>query len=260
MFHSFPHARGGVPISDVLKNVFIHVFPTHVGVYLCFIYMVLPRVSFPHARGGVPKNGSGPSMKLRFPHARGGVPVAPTLCQPQSNVFPTHVGVYLSFEILRKRLLRFPHARGGVPPGQSTRRPNAEVFPTHVGVPIRRVYHRATGCFPTRGSVPELSSYSGGCTCFPHVGWPSPMIRAAFRRGFSHAWGVPLKFTDLFMGVFPTHVGTTEGASSPSPAGVSPRVRWLATAQVESPRSNNCFPTRGVCVHAWADRVREFPH
>ena len=110
------------------------VFPTHVGVYLEII-LLLVKIT-------------------RFPHARGGVPDSPLECTWGEIVFPTHVGVYLCENRMHKKEYSFPHARGGVPFYYSRKlskylfsprtwgctyidgywESKKYVFPTHVGV------------------------------------------------------------------------------------------------------------------------------
>ena len=70
---SFPHTRGGEPVTRVLWRIGPRVFPTRVGVNL---------------------NTSGLSgLLFCFPHTRGGEPDDMGYILDEFNVFPTRVGV-----------------------------------------------------------------------------------------------------------------------------------------------------------------------
>ena len=133
---------------------------------------------------------------------------------PPGNVFPTHVGVFLSGRIPAQLRSSLPHARGGVSigaaslvaTGESSPRtwgcfcagfgfaPMVMVFPTHVGVFLRR--HRAAIAklrLPhARGGV----SIGAGGHCTHHRS--SPRTWGCFFAPCQHPGHGP---------VFPTHVG-----------------------------------------------------
>ena len=171
------------------------VFPTHVGVFLGMDCRASCNRSLPHTRGGVSICAWSTPASEGLPHTRGGVsPPAPhpdrrsgssphtwgCFPRPQSrpriiNVFPTHVGVFLSSCCSSSRLISLPHTRGGVSTTTTTttgtapssphtwgcfwQNPSqmlsATVFPTHVGVFLSAASSRASFmCLPhTRGGV-----------------------------------------------------------------------------------------------------------
>ena len=134
-FQSFPHTRGGVPITsschfqieefsphtwgctqavlDMLMATIV--FPTHVGVYLGHNESAIEPASFPHTRGGVPIACRLQAHPHKFsPHTWGCT--LPCGSTPMvETVFPTHVGVYLVGNAKPVHVLCFPHTRGGVP-------------------------------------------------------------------------------------------------------------------------------------------------
>ena len=145
----------------------MEVFPTHVGVFPNVFMLLRSRSRLPHACGGVSNcvgyanitDGSSPRMwgcflTVWFLFLRG-------------RVFPTHVGVFLTYAGAGYALSRLPHACGGVssygadlhgsimssprmwgcfPPCCDHRRGHG-VFPTHVGVfPFLKGYW-----YPARG-------------------------------------------------------------------------------------------------------------
>ncbi len=129
-----PHARGGVSGCSEGADAFRQssprtwgcfplvpecsrpgaVFPTHVGVFLTLYDVRQQQLSLPHARGGVSdceqgvwrSHGSSPRTWGCF---------RPTVRRNwSSDVFPTHVGVFLRFSMLGGMPSGLPHARGGV--------------------------------------------------------------------------------------------------------------------------------------------------
>ena len=231
---TFPHTRGDVPPDegiflemvffsphtwgcsdhDVLQAVCIHLFPTHVGMFLTPHKRNLTFYPFPHTRGDVPNPLHHARHVCRFsPHTWG--------CSDQvaaidgaCPLFPTHVGMF------RKRIMPygnwrpFPHTRGDVPwPRREARQAGTfsphtwgcsdgyrdlrwrePLFPTHVGMfrGTRRL-RAFREAFPhTRGDVPRLSyqNYAG--------------------KHFSpHTWGcseIGVRRARAGM-LFPTHVG-----------------------------------------------------
>ena len=132
--HSLPHARGGVSIfvnriavrkksSPRPWGCFLPrpraarrdcVFPTPVGVFLPAAKWCPRRRRLPHARGGVSPHGP-------LPGRAGASSPRPWGCfrklwrrGSSCAVFPTPVGVFLSFCAWVNSILRLPHARGGV--------------------------------------------------------------------------------------------------------------------------------------------------
>ena len=111
---SLPHARGGVPFSDVSLIDFPRssprtwgcsyvsprtqshaaLFPTHVGVFLTYLDIEVPHAALPHARGGVP--GESVEHAARFPSSPRTWGCSSCMVQQGSDpsLFPTHVGVF----------------------------------------------------------------------------------------------------------------------------------------------------------------------
>ena len=139
-------------------------------------------------------------------------------CRPAStlaeSVFPTHVGVFPSWDTFLLCSDSLPHARGGVSTYASRRaspswssprtwgcfygsedlRRDYRVFPTHVGVfPQNSAMPKPLGCLPhARGGVSDSSLY----VLITHSSSP-------------RTWGcfcLPSTNLSLFA-VFPTHVG-----------------------------------------------------
>ena len=211
---SLPHARGGVSEAmarifgdlgssprtwgcfylPVFHDGFAGVFPTHVGVFLWPSPKHFPRLSLPHARGGVSRSSVSLSKCLRSSPRTWGCFRRPGAAQLGTQVFPTHVGVFLPLVAVPRRPLSLPHARGGVsrrmPRGrlqpwssprtwgcfyQGTRSIKVKwVFPTHVGVfPAHGQSHAPPGCLPhARGGVS-----------------PAPCLQSQAMRSSPRTWG-----------------------------------------------------------------------
>ena len=130
------------------------VFPTPVGVFLGDIHDNSPFNSLPHARGGVSQEMVVFSSLTTSSPRPWGCFLVSIRSDFSIAVFPTPVGVFLSFSDHFRSSRRLPHARGGVstPPPycsachKSSPRPwgcffdyiglgfNDSVFPTPVGV------------------------------------------------------------------------------------------------------------------------------
>ena len=133
---------------------FFGVFPTHVGVFLHIAGLTYAVASLPHACGGV-SSVAARSVKV----ARSSPRMWGCFWETGENVkalevFPTHVGVFLTNRYISPEWYGLPHACGGVssftPSTSQTKassprmwgcfRPWASreaaspVFPTHVGV------------------------------------------------------------------------------------------------------------------------------
>ena len=136
------------------------VFPTHVGVFLYYEPDHYHHRRLPHARGGV-------SFVVRraieagksSPRTWGCFPTTPN-GEYDHDVFPTHVGVFLSLRFSTCLQGCLPHARGGVSAVLTQQLETAlssprtwgcffssyhflrfrRVFPTHVGVFLPRPY------------------------------------------------------------------------------------------------------------------------
>jgi len=50
----FPHTRGGDPVATIYEGQEVEVFPTHVGVILLELWLMINFTRFPHTRGGDP--------------------------------------------------------------------------------------------------------------------------------------------------------------------------------------------------------------
>ena len=110
-----PHARGGVSPTTSSSLLFImssprtwgcflswlpvrcvgKVFPTHVGVFLRVTSGSEPESCLPHARGGVSMVGIDPFRVFRSSPRTWGCFYAGVHSASSSQVFPTHVGVFL---------------------------------------------------------------------------------------------------------------------------------------------------------------------
>ncbi len=176
---------------------------------------------------------------------------------PARDVFPTHVGVFLTDWIDAAAAASLPHARGGVSCMSASAKRGARssprtwgcffwllarsgaalVFPTHVGVFL------SSGC--SRSVQRRLPHARGGV---------SPCIQVIASRVPSspRTWGC--FFTKgcrrLGRGVFPTHVGVFPTSAAHSRAclglphargGVSASQTASASSQVSSPRTWGCF-------------------
>ena len=96
------------------NHIVYGVFPTHVGVFQTSPYHRQPKGGLPHARGGVSKKpptgccrGSSSPRTWGCFHSEQWDGLA-------REVFPTHVGVFLSGNRLGVLAGGLPHARGGV--------------------------------------------------------------------------------------------------------------------------------------------------
>ena len=136
-----PHARGGVSPYVALSSACaessprtwgcfqrpLHtpaqafVFPTHVGVFLYYNNDLKLHMRLPHARGGVSRHvAEVVSHVLSSPRTWGCFWPGATR-KLVEDVFPTHVGVFLSIKTDVARFDRLPHARGGVSEGLAMR-------------------------------------------------------------------------------------------------------------------------------------------
>ena len=138
---SLPHARGGVSSVHFIRlrkrlssprtwGCFSctgcgyrseRVFPTHVGVFLYYNNDLKLHMRLPHARGGVSRHvAEVVSHVLSSPRTWGCFWPGATR-KLVEDVFPTHVGVFLSIKTDVARFDRLPHARGGVSEGLAMR-------------------------------------------------------------------------------------------------------------------------------------------
>ncbi len=205
-----PHTRGGVsttsppPQSILLSSphtwgcfqcpAFLalprDVFPTHVGVFLKSIFMILSRMRLPHTRGGVSYNMLSSSFVFTSsPHTWGCFRLF-FISFILRYVFPTRVGVFLVSASVSSMVISLPHTRGGVSDRRAvcwTRNrssPHAwgcfscmvrilqshHVFPTRVGVFLPPgVRARAITCLPPHawGCFPAAGRRADGCRVFP---------------------------------------------------------------------------------------------
>ena len=90
------------------------VFPTHVGVFLAEKDRQRREERLPHTCGGVSASRPCPHTRTRSsPHTWGCFRM--TAARPkEAAVFPTHVGVFLSFYGICTAIACLPHTRGGV--------------------------------------------------------------------------------------------------------------------------------------------------
>ena len=159
------------------------VFPTHVGVFLHEGISRAMGMRLPHARGGVSlrrrhRLHAGPSSPRTW-----GCFFARQFEAYAREVFPTHVGVFLWFYLVRRAPACLPHARGGV---------SVTVAISGVGIESSP---RTWGCFS------PASSDTGDIDVFPtHVG-VFPLLRYAGqgRPGLPHARG-GVSFLDKIWG------------------------------------------------------------
>ena len=149
------------------------VFPTCVGVFLCFLLFTLRKTRLPHVRGGVSYQGE------RFRHRHASSPRAwgcfPVILLMRSNftVFPTCVGVFLAVDCGVRLVSRLPHVRGGVSIVRVSRSEFSESSP------------RAWGCFGTGLLLRLVVSVFPTC-----VGvFPPLKQRTAIALGLPHVRG-----------------------------------------------------------------------
>ena len=165
----------GCFFSSRSQHIWRNVFPTHVGVFLILLRCHLAGCRLPHARGGVsPALAVVADTGMSSPRTWGCFLNLIDFI-PASEVFPTHVGVFLSSPCDRRSGECLPHARGGVSEiqqeitGMLSSSPRtwgcfylppalpvlALVFPTHVGVfPASERRRTASGGLPhARGGV-----------------------------------------------------------------------------------------------------------
>ena len=191
LYFCLPHARGGVskscswrpttcPSSPRSWGCFITphlvaryraVFPTLVGVFLCWRRSLHRATGLPHARGGVSPvpvlsrraGGSSPRSWGCF--------LGPASAGVGGAVFPTLVGVFHFLGIPQAQILCLPHARGGV----SGRRYNGSDFlgssPRSWGCFQRSVsMGRDVAVFPTLvGVFPSRRKWIWRRRCLPHA-------------------------------------------------------------------------------------------
>ena len=190
-----PHARGGVSQAEGDEQYNPRSSPRTWGCFSVSVCFFLSESVFPTHVGVFPRSPCGQRKCSCLPHARGGVSNTPTMSScglpssprtwgcfltlidfiPASEVFPTHVGVFLSSPCDRRSGECLPHARGGVSEiqqeitGMLSSSPRtwgcfylppalpvlALVFPTHVGVfPASERRRTASGGLPhARGGV-----------------------------------------------------------------------------------------------------------
>ena len=184
------------------------------GVFLILLRCHLAGCRLPHARGGVsPALAVVADTGMSSPRTWGCFLNLIDFI-PASEVFPTHVGVFLSSPCDRRSGECLPHARGGVSEiqqeitGMLSSSPRtwgcfylppalpvlALVFPTHVGVfPASERRRTASGGLPhARGGVSASRPYA-----------------TAFCQSSPRTWGCFCYSGDPKIGlfVFPTHVG-----------------------------------------------------
>ena len=134
MWECLPHARGGVsgrfekdiPSKKSSPRTWgcfyrprvgpkpTRVFPTHVGVFLLCFFIQATHGRLPHARGGVSTGAPIIYVGIWSSPRTWGCFWTGSAGSLLTAVFPTHVGVFLSFNRRLRILCRLPHARGGV--------------------------------------------------------------------------------------------------------------------------------------------------
>ncbi len=115
----FPHACGGVPLDTVVlwllhlfsprmwgctsdcsfSSMLNSVFPTHVGVYREAVLRIELFKRFPHACGGVPAQPIFSIRLILFSPRMWGCTGKELQFRTPQEVFPTHVGVYLTVNV-----------------------------------------------------------------------------------------------------------------------------------------------------------------
>ena len=190
------------------------VFPTHVGVFPFDLRTIFQRLCLPHARGGVSNPGLIQFFNQPSSPRTWGCFQTSSSTSTALQVFPTHVGVFLSPGLAGAGLYRLPHARGGV--STSYRKGIASklssprtwgcfycsrqvsydlvVFPTHVGVflILNGSMIEPVSLPHARGGVSQPSA--------KHIArpWSSPRTWGCF---LARRCGL------ITASVFPTHVG-----------------------------------------------------
>ena len=170
------------------------VFPTHVGVFLLFVYTALCHNCLPHACGGVSVSYSSlTNSEVSSPRMWGCFLRLPVRNRHQ-GVFPTHVGVFPWRRGATPAQGRLPHACGGVSI-EVTLQGNGKVSSP-----------RMWGCFQVRarqaqafGSLPHACGGVSKIICDIRV----------YRMSSPRMWGCfqPLERSPETRRVFPTHVG-----------------------------------------------------
>ena len=208
-----PHAWGCFHILP--WSIFpVFVFPTCVGVFLRTWFLSWSLPSFPHMRGGVSSHVFRHKILVPFsPHAWGCFSLCPC-CRYFVSVFPTCVGVFLTFLTKTGHNFCFPHMRGGVSVYSYLTNKFKEFSPHAWGcfrlgfleILWKRVFPTCVGVFPSgQDSILKRN-------CFPHMrGGVSYHDDSCFiTLTFSpHAWGCFLSdiYGALEEVVFPTCVG-----------------------------------------------------
>ena len=173
------------------------------------------------------------------------------------TVFPTYVGVFLSFTVCLTLHRGFPHVRGGVSPGRAEYDRARKFSPRTWGCFFRR--QAACGqyrVFPTYVGVFPLEEVSAYCKeSFPHVrgGVSTYFEKVNYRQRFSpRTWGCfYLEWAfEPFRRVFPTYVGVFLPGVELSPimpcfphvrGGVSILADFVIHLALFSPRTWGCF-------------------
>nr|DAV39691.1 MAG TPA: hypothetical protein [Caudoviricetes sp.] len=137
----------------IMKSAAGIVFPTHVGVFLFSSCSDARSVCLPHACGGVSENALDHRTHAESSPRMWGCFWADYAKKDDSEVFPTHVGVFLMKTLPRLQSSSLPHACGGVS------------LPFGLPVTLGKSSPRMWGCFfpePSKGFL---------CSVFPtHVG------------------------------------------------------------------------------------------
>ena len=109
-------------------------------------------------------------------------------------VFPTHVGVFLSYLSARRSASGLPHARGGGFCPKLRKGPRQRVFPTHVGVFLMCIVSPVAACSLPRARGGVSQGYGRSPDLCPSSPRTWGCFRAQGHKGRPE-W------------VFPTHVG-----------------------------------------------------
>ena len=252
---SFPHRRGGVPLSGYRSLRCREFSPQAWGCTAGMSTRPAPIRCFPHRRGGVPLPCPRALCWLAFSPQAWGCTVYDYYTAWYQNVFPTGVGVYRHRQYLPPRTNSFPHRRGGVPLVSDCGKlgfqfsPQAWGCTAIISIAVARAYR-----FPhRRGGVPDFSALASAVACvFPTgVGvYRETDMTTVYIVTFSpQAWGCTAEPWNIWRygRVFPTGVGVYRGGFIFGPDGQSfPHRR----GGVPSNRSRN-KPQAAFSPQAW---------
>ena len=230
----FPHACGDVPCNESrvrYRDVFSPrmwgcssqhhgsqpqqgVFPTHVGMFLVWIFPRSKSVRFPHACGDVPLARRVPTVMDVFSPRMWGCSEPILTISRALTVFPTHVGMFRWNGLWDNEPPGFPHACGDVPESRVFDSADFWFSPRMWGCSVPALQARpGEGVSPTHVGMFRAGGARARFVCgFPHACGDVPMadsVKSAQDMFSPRMWGCSWSFQILLYArnVFPTHVG-----------------------------------------------------